>query len=307
MMRHRMEQTRHLLVIGSVALDTVTTPKGHSNEILGGSASYFSISASFFTYVNLVATVGRDFPDSHRKTIESFGVDVRGLEVKNGKTFRWTGSYGDDLNCARTIETQLNVFSEFRPDIPPEYEKSGYVFLANIDPGLQLHIFNKLKSGKFVGCDSMNYWIEHKNPELKKLLKKVSIVFLNDMEAKMLSGETNILKAGKCLISLGPKFAIIKRGEFGSVLFSKDFIFIAPAYLLDNIRDPTGAGDTFAGGFMGFLASQNKINRKNIKCALLYGTTMASFSVQDFSINTFLSLQKKDIEKRFTSFKKIIT
>lgn len=292
-----------ILVIGSVALDTIASPSGYSKEILGGSATYFSISASFFAPVNLVATVGADFPEKHRKTIGCFGVDLKGLEVKEGKTFRWEGSYIKDMNCAETIKTQLNVFAEFKPCLPEGYEKSKYVFLANIDPDLQIFILKKFAGKRFVGCDSMNHWIKNKNSSLKNMIKKTSIIFLNDMEAKMLSGESNIMKAGKYLLSLGPRFAVVKRGEYGAILFSKNFIFMTPAYLLEDVKDPTGAGDTFAGGFMGYLAKIDKINEKNMKNALLWGSVMASFTVQDFSVNRFLKTTKKDIEKRYKDFK----
>ena len=297
---------KSILVIGSVALDTITSPAGHSKEILGGSATYFSISASFFSHVNLVATVGKDFPEKHRKVIESFGIDLSGLEIKEGKTFRWEGSYAQDLNCAQTINTQLNVFAEFKPCLPGGYKKSKYIFLANIDPDLQAFILKKFSGKKFIGCDSMNHWIKNKNKALKKTISKTSIIFLNDMEAKMLSGESNILKAGKYLLSLGPEFAVVKRGEYGAILFSKKFIFMAPAYLLEEVKDPTGAGDTFAGGFMGYLAKIDKINQYTLKNALLWGTTMASFTVEDFSVNRFLKVTKKDINKRYEDLNRVI-
>lgn len=295
-----------IVVIGSVALDTVTIPTGTSREVLGGSATYFSISASFFTRINLVATVGSDFPREYRSLIESFGVDIKGLEIKLGKTFRWEGSYVDDLNCAKTINTQLNVFADFRPKIPEEYKKSQFLFLANIDPDLQLFILKNFKNQQLVGCDSMNYWIQNKAVALKKLMRKVSFVFLNDAEAKLFSGESNIIKAGRFLLSLGPEFAIIKRGEYGAILFTKDTIsFLTPAFLLETVCDPTGAGDAFAGGFMGYLAKVNKINNQAVRKALLYGSVMASFTVEDFSVNRFLNLKRRDIERRFRRFKKL--
>ena len=299
-----MEQ---ILVIGSVALDTIMSPAGYSKEILGGSAVYFSISASFFAPVNLVATVGMDFPEKHKKTIESFGVDLEGLEVKEGKTFRWEGSYVKDLNCAETIDTQLNVFAEFKPCLPKGYEKSKYIFLANIDPDLQIYILKKFSGKRFIGCDSMNHWIENKGASLKNMIKKTSIIFLNDSEAKMLSGESNILKAGKYLLSLGPRFAVVKRGEYGAIIFSKDFTFMAPAYLLEDVKDPTGAGDTFAGGFMGYLAKTDEINEKNMRNALVWGSVMASFTVQDFSVNRFLKITREDINKRYKEFNSLIS
>ena len=295
---------KEILVIGSVALDTIASPSGYSKEILGGSATYFSISASFFAPINLVATVGADFPERHKETIESFGVDLKGLEVKEGKTFRWEGSYVKDMNCAETIETQLNVFADFKPCLPKGYENSKYIFLANIDPDLQIFILKRFAGKRFIGCDSMNHWIKNKNKSLKNMIKKTSIIFLNDLEAKMLSGESNMLKAGKYLLSLGPKFAVVKRGEYGAILFSKNFISMAPAYLLEEVKDPTGAGDTFAGGFMGHLAKTDKINEKNMKNALLWGSVMASFTVEDFSVNKFLRISKKDINKRYGEFKR---
>ncbi|MFH1853782.1 MAG: PfkB family carbohydrate kinase [Candidatus Omnitrophota bacterium] len=298
---------RRILVIGSVALDTITTPTCSSREVLGGSATYFSIGASFFTKVNLVATVGRDFPCKHSSLIRSFGVDIKGLEVKDGRTFRWEGSYIDDMNCAKTIQTQLNVFADFRPKIPEEYKNSEVIFLANIDPDLQLFILKQFKNDRFIGCDSMNYWIQNKGIALKKLMKKASSVFLNDAEARLFSGESNIMKAGKYLLSMGPRFAIIKRGEYGAILFARDeAILAAPAYLLETVRDPTGAGDTFAGGFMGYLAKAKRINDETVRRALFYGTVMASFTVEDLSVNRFLKLKKKDIEVRYKRLRKLM-
>lgn len=299
---------KKILVVGSVALDTITTPSGISKEVLGGSATYFSISASFFSPVNLVATVGEDFPERHRSLIGSFDIDIRGLETKKGKTFRWEGSYLDDLNCAKTIRTQLNVFADFKPCVPKGYKSCKYIFLANIDPELQLFLLKGAGNCRFVGCDSMNHWILDKGPALKRLIKKVSAVFLNDGEAKLLSGESNITKAGKYLLSLGPRFAIIKRGEYGAVLFSKDSgLFLSPAYPLEKVCDPTGAGDTFAGGFMGYLAKADSLDRQTIRKALLYGSTMASFTVEDFSVNKLLKIKKKDIEDRYKRFRGLIT
>jgi len=297
-----------IVVIGSVALDKITTPVRSSGEILGGSATYFSVSASFFTKVNLVATVGQDFPAKHKSLISSFGVDIKGLETKKGKTFRWEGSYADDLNCAKTINTELNVFADFKPEIPEAYKGSKFVFLANIDPDLQLFILKNFSAQATIGCDSMNYWILNKGAALKKLMKKVTFMFLNDAEAKLFSGEDNIIKAGKYLLSLGPKYAIIKRGEYGAILFTKDSIFfLTPAFLLETVVDPTGAGDTFAGGFMGYLARNNKTGGQTVKKALLYGSVMASFTVEGFSIDRFKNVKKKDIEARYNKFRKLTT
>ncbi|MFH1782393.1 MAG: PfkB family carbohydrate kinase [Candidatus Omnitrophota bacterium] len=296
-----------LLVIGSVALDTIRTKEAVKKEILGGSATFFSISASFFTKVNLVATVGKDFPKKNIDLIISFKVDTKGLDIKEGKTFRWEGSYAEDINCARTINTQLNVFQDFMPELPGQYTKNRFIFLANIDPDLQLHLIKNSKDKKIIGCDSMNYWIQNKCSSLKKLMKHVDVMFLNDLEAKEFSGESNILKAGRYILSLGPKFAIIKRGEYGAILFSKDSSVLAiPALLLEKVIDPTGAGDSFAGGFMGYLANKNKFTVDIAKKALLYGTVMASYAVEDFSVDRFLKLKKRDIEKRLGEFKGLI-
>lgn len=293
---------KRILVIGSVAFDTIATPHGAVKGILGGSATYFSISASYFRGVDIVATVGTDFSQRYCNLITSFGVDIKGLETKNGKTFRWEGSYLNDMNSAQTIKTELNVFENFFPHIPEAYRNDKFIFLANIDPDLQMFILRRVRKNAFIGCDSMNHWIKNKCSSLKKLMRKVHIVFLNDTESKMFSGENNILKAGKHILSLGPKFAVIKKGEHGAILFSKDFIFCAPAYLLERVCDPTGAGDTFAGGFMGYLAKQNRLGNNRIREALLYGTIMASFAVEDFGIKRFLTLKKKDMETRYKKF-----
>jgi len=292
-----------ITVIGSVALDTIRTPRQRFKDVLGGSATYFSISASFFTKVNLIATVGKDFPVKYRNIIESFGINTLGLETKEGRTFRWEGSYVDDLNCAKTINTELNVFAQFRPVVPKEYKNSKIVFLANIDPDLQNHILRCFDGRCIVGCDSMNYWIKNKPASLKRLIKKVTFMFLNDSEARLFSGEDNVIKAGKFLLSLGSRFAIIKRGEYGAVLFSDNsIIFLTPAFLLEDVCDPTGAGDAFAGGFLGYLAKKRKIDIQSVRKALLYGSVMASFAIEDFSIRRFLSLKKEDILDRYYNF-----
>ncbi|MFH1478351.1 MAG: PfkB family carbohydrate kinase [Candidatus Omnitrophota bacterium] len=298
----------NIVVIGSMALDTIKSPCGYKKDILGGSATFFSISSSFFTKVGVVATIGADFPKKHLSTIRSFGVDTKGLETKDGLTFRWEGSYVEDMNCAKTINTQLNVFKDFKPTLPKEYKKSKVAFLANIDPDLQLHILKEIPGDSLIGCDSMNFWIQNKHSSLKTLLKKVHIMFLNDMEAKLFSGEENILKAGRYILSLGPRFVIIKRGEYGAILFVKnEAIFSIPALLLENIVDPTGAGDSFAGGFMGYIAKSGSINIDLAKKALLYGTTMASYAVEDFSIDRFLKIGKKDVADRYKKLKKLIS
>jgi sugar/nucleoside kinase (ribokinase family) len=293
-----------ILVIGSVALDTIKTPTGYRKEVLGGSATYFSISASFFNPVNLVAVVGRDFPNRYLKLLKNRGVDLEGLEIQKGKTFRWSGEYGWDFGDPKTLSTCLNVFSKFNPKIPPEYKKSKYLFLANIDPQLQVSVLTQLKP-RLVICDTMNFWIQYKRNHLLKLLKRVDIFLLNESEARMLTYRQSIVKAAKSLIKFGPKIVIIKRGQYGSLLLSDRYIFSMPAFLLESIVDPTGAGDTFAGGVVGYLAQSNKCTQLNLKRAVAYGAVMATFTVEDFSVRRLLSISSIDIKKRFREFQRL--
>ena len=296
-----------ILVVGSVALDTVKTPFGRRNEILGGSATYFSISAGFFEAVNLVAVVGKDFPKEYLGVFRKRGVDLKGLEVKKGKTFRWVGRYGFDFNKAETIKTSLNVFSSFSPRIPYEYKRCKFVFLANIDPQLQQIVLEQIRTPKFVACDTMNYWIEHKRKYLLEVLKQVDMFLLNDSEARQLTQESNLLKAVKEICRLGPRYIVIKKGEHGALLFCKDSFFCVPALLVDSVVDPTGAGDTFAGGLIGYLSRVSVLNRDSFKKAVIYGTIMASFAVEDFSVNKLISIKNRDISKRLREFKKLTT
>ena len=292
-----------VLVVGSVALDSVETPFGTSQETLGGSAVYSSVSASFFAPVSLVAVVGKDFPEEYLKLLKSRGIDLQGLEISAGKSFRWKGRYGYDLNVAFTLSTELNVFEQFHPKIPKSYQPIPYVFLANIDPDLQLSVLKQLSRPKLVALDSMGYWIEKKRRSLQELLPKVDLVLLNDQEARALTGNTNLAMAGKELIRQGPRMVLIKKGEHGVLFFGKDFTFSTPAYLLESIKDPTGAGDTFAGGFLGYLSKQRRIEDTAIRKAIIYGSVMASFAVEDFSLNRLLCLTQKEIQKRFNEFK----
>jgi len=293
-----------ILVVGSIALDSIETPFGKQNEILGGSASYFSLSASFFEKVRVVAVVGDDFSEKYIKFLSRRNIDLKGLQKEKGKTFRWIGKY-DDLNNPTTLDTQLNVFKDFKPIIPYEYRNSDFVFLANIDPVLQLEVLRQVKNPKVVACDTMNYWIEGKPKELKKLIKKVDIVFMNEQEAKQFSNENNLLKAVKRILSFGPSILVIKRGEYGSLLFRKNSLFFAPAYPLEKVIDPTGAGDSFAGGFMGFLAKSNSLGDSVLRKAMVVGTVMASFCVEQFSLNRLLKLKYREIKKRFKELKRI--
>ncbi|MCM8782546.1 MAG: PfkB family carbohydrate kinase [Candidatus Omnitrophica bacterium] len=295
-----------LLVVGSIAIDSIETPFGERRGILGGSATYFSVSASFFTKIKLIAVVGTDFPKKYITLLKSKSVDLEGLEVKKGKTFRWKGNYGYDLNVANTIYTKLNVFKNFCPHIPASYKRVPYLFLANIDPYLQLSVLKKIYTPRFVACDSMNFWIENELKALKRLLKKIDIFIINDSEARLLSKEANLIKAAKYIFSLGPKRIIIKRGDSGAVFLSDNGnLFCASPYLMDEIKDPTGAGDTFAGGFMGYLSKTNDLTESGFRRAVIYGTIMASFCVEDFGPNKLFKLKSQDIERRFSKYKRL--
>lgn len=292
-----------LLVVGSVALDSVKTPFGQVEEALGGSATYFSVAASYFSEVSLVAVVGWDFPDEHLELLRERSVDLEGLQRVEGKSFRWRGEYGYDLNEARTLETQLNVFQSFKPVIPERYRDAQYVFLANIDPDLQRDVLDQVRAPTLVACDTMNFWIEGKPESLKETLKRVDILIINESEVRELAKEANIVKAAKTILSWGPKTLIIKRGEYGALRFSNHEIFSAPGFPLELVYDPTGAGDSFAGGFMGYLANVKELSEVHIRRAIIFGSTMASFNVEDFSLNRLKELTLPEIEKRFRAFK----
>ena len=293
-----------IVVVGSVALDDVTTPFGRNPDAPGGSAMYFSLSASNFTKVKLVAVVGEDFPKKYITLLKKKDVDTKGLEIKKGKTFRWKGSYDWDLDNAKTLATDLNLFKDFKPVLPQEYRKEDILFLANIDPQLQLDVLKQSKA-KIVAADTMNLWIEHKRDTLLEVLKRIDIVILNEYEARELTKESNLLKAAKKIISWGTKKVVIKKGEDGVLFVSKKSFFASPAYLMEDVYDPTGAGDTFAGGFLGYLSNAPKLNDAAIKKALVYGTIMASFTVESYDISSLAKQNTKTIEKRFKLFKKL--
>lgn len=294
-----------ILVVGTVALDTVRTPFGRAKDILGGSATYFAVSASFFSKVKLVAVVGVDFPREFISFLQSRGINTKGLQIKKGKTFRWSGSYTYDLNNPQTLKTELNLLSGFNPSIAADSQNEKFIFLANIDPHIQLKVLRQLKSPKLVVCDTMNYWIEHEKEALKRVVKRSDILILNDAEAREFSGRANLIKAARELLSLGPRLVVIKRGEYGCCLISRAFSFHTPAYLLEEVLDPTGAGDAFAGGFLGYLASCPEIRESSFKKAIGYGTIMASYVIEDFSLNRLRKLNKKDIETRFRHFQRL--
>lgn len=294
-----------VLVVGSVAFDSVKTPFGEVKDALGGSGTYFSVSASYFADVCLVAVVGEDFPDEHLNMLKGHKIDIAGVEKRPGKTFRWKGYYEFDLNTAHTLDTQLNVFADFKPNLPENYRDCEYVFLANIDPELQALVLDQVKKPKLVACDTMNFWIEGKLDALKKTLERVDMLIINDGEARELANEPNIVKAARKIIDIGPKTLIIKRGEYGALMVDKDSIFSAPAYPLEFVFDPTGAGDTFAGGLMGHLSSNGTANDGVLRQGIIYGSTMASFNVEDFSLNRLRTLSRDEIDTRFRFFKKL--
>jgi len=303
--RYFKEVLMGILVVGSVAFDSVETPFGKADNVLGGSATYFSTAASYFSEVSLVAVVGEDFPQEHIDFLKDKGVDVNGLQKMPGKTFRWQGRYDYDLNEAHTLATHLNVFERFQPKIQETYRKSPYVFLANIDPDIQWSVLDQVEKPKFIACDTMNFWIESKPAALKKLLSRVNLFVLNEGEAREFAGEPNLVRAAKQILSYGPKTVIIKRGEYGALMFNGNSIFSAPAYPLESIFDPTGAGDSFAGGLMGYLANTNDTGESNIRQAIIFGSVMASFNVEDFSLNRMRTLTLKEINKRYKEFKQL--
>lgn len=293
-----------LLVVGSVALDSVATPFGKVADALGGSATYFSYAASFFTTVRLVATVGADFPETHVRLLAERGVDVAGLQTTpGGRTFRWVGEYGYDLNEARTLDTQLNVLASFRPDLPAALRQVPYLFLANIDPELQLDVLRQMSlRPRLVALDTMNFWITSKRAALLRVLREVDVITINDAEARQLAGEPNLVRAARAIAALGPQVVVVKRGEYGALMLASDTFFVAPAYPLESVFDPTGAGDTFAGGFMGYLASRGVTDRASMRRAIVHGSVMASFTVEDFSLNRLGRLTPAEIEARVAAF-----
>lgn len=292
-----------LLVVGSVAFDNIQTPYGQAKDITGGSASYFSVTASYFTPVNVVAVVGEDFGDAEMQIFRGRRIDTQGLERAKGKTFRWRGEYTGDMNEAHTLETQLNVFQSFAPKIPAPYLASEYVFLGNIDPVLQLHVRRQLPSARLVACDTMNYWITGKPDDLKKTLAAVDVLVINEGEARQLTGSESLRKAAAAIQQLGPGTLVVKRGEHGAVLFRGQSIFFAPAFPLEQVHDPTGAGDSFAGGFMGHLARAGDCSEPHLRRALVYGSVMASFAVEEFGLSRLLRVEPEEIETRFKEFK----
>ena len=301
-----------ILAVGSVAFDNITTPSGRADNVLGGSATYFSLSASYFTGVRVVAVVGEDFTAEHEEVLKKRGVDTRGIEHAKGKTFRWGGQYLENLNEARTDFTELNVFEKFQPRIPEAYRDSEFLFLGNIHPSLQAMVRRELSKAKLTGGDTMNFWIQGANQELRETLRLVNILLINDGEAKMLASESSLPRAARKVLAMGPQALVIKHGEYGATIFFSEGAFgigshpfRAPALPIEEVKDPTGAGDSFAGGFMGYIASQEQVNREVIKRALFYGGVMGSFAVERFGTERLQSLTREEIDARFQMFREL--
>jgi len=297
-----------ILVVGSVALDSVRTPFKEVKNVLGGSASYFAYAASYFGEVRLVAAVGQDFPQRYMDLFDKKRIDITGLKKKEGKTFRWSGVYKKDINQRDTLSVDLGVLGDFYPELSDKHRKSDYVFLANIDPELQLHVLNQIEDPKLVVCDTMDLWIENKKSELLEVFKRVDIVLLNDIEARQLTKKTNLEKAADKILKLGARYVVIKKGEHGVMFFSKDTCFSLPAYPVKNVIDSTGAGDSFGGGFLGYISKMDHEDFRDnaIRNALIYGTMIASFTVEDFSLNRLITLKEHEIKKRVEEFRKIL-
>ena len=296
-----------VLVVGSVALDSVETPFGKADHVLGGSGTYFSASASHLAPVQLVGVIGNDFPiEDLKKAFAKRPIDLSGLEQQDGASFRWRGRYRHDLNMAETLETHLGVFSNFRPKIPDQFRSAPFVFLGNIDPRLQLDVLTQVSKPKLVACDTMNFWIESRRPDLMRLLEQVDLITLNDAEARQLTEEFNLVKAARWIMARGPKYVVIKKGEHGAFMFTQDNIFFAPAYPLESVFDPTGAGDSFAGGFIGYLARTGDLSEANLRRAVVYGSAMGSFVVEKFSLQRLLEITPQDIQRRVADFHRLV-
>ena len=295
-----------VIVFGSLALDSVETPFGKRKNILGGSATHAALSASYFTTPVIISAVGEDFPDKHTQFLKKNKINLKNVEIKKGKTFTWQARYGDNPNEREVLSTRVNVLADYSPSLLPEHRKIKYVFLANNPPASQILLLNQLTSTELVVWDTMTYWIDRFPKEILKILPRVDIALFNDSEARHFSGETNLIKAGKKILSKGvKKGVVIKKGEHGAFLFTRSFVLHLPAYPLEEVKDPTGAGDSFAGGMIGFLAKTGKVTDENLKKGMAYGTIMASLTVEEFGTDRFKKVTKKDIEKRYHQLKKI--
>jgi sugar/nucleoside kinase (ribokinase family) len=293
-----------ILVVGTVAFDNIKTPFGTAERCLGGSATYFSVAASFFTSVDLIAVIGDDFTDKDVAVFKGRNINLDGLErVAGAKTFFWSGEYGFDLNVAKTRDTQLNVFADFSPRLTESQKNADVLFLANIHPELQMDVLSQAKRPRLVALDTMNLWIDTKRAELEKAFSRVDLVIINEAEVRQFTRETNLVKGARMILALGPKTIVIKRGEYGVVMATRDAIFAAPAYPLENVFDPTGAGDTFAGGFLGYLASQKEIGDRQLRRASILGSVLASFTVEKFSLDRLREVTLSEIQERYRAFR----
>jgi sugar/nucleoside kinase (ribokinase family) len=305
-----------ILVVGSVALDSIQTPFGKAEDALGGAATYFSTAARLYDAVNLVGVVGTDFPQVHIDYFKQLGVNIDGLQVADGKTFRWKARYDYDMNAAETLDTQLNVFADFHPQLPETYKDSEYVFLANIDPVLQLHVLSQMRKPRLTVLDTMNYWIAYRKDALSQAISAVDIVLLNEAETRQYANTFSLIRAARKILSQGPKALVVKKGEYGAVMFANGAavtrsFFVAPAYPLEKIKDPTGAGDSFAGGFIGYLANAGRssqqgrtaVTKDDIKRAIIHGSVVASFTVEDFSVDRLKRVTMDDVMARYREFK----
>jgi sugar/nucleoside kinase (ribokinase family) len=296
-----------LVIVGSVAFDTIRTPWGDRERIVGGSGTYCSLAASYFTRPRIVAVVGRDFPRKTLALLRSRGVDLAGLKVKAGKTFHWEGKYGEDPNRRTTLRTELNVFADFRPRVPEAYRGSRIVYLANLNPEHHEFVLGQFRKPAVVAMDTIRLWIDTKRDVLLKELGRVDIFFANDEEARLISGELNLIGAGKALVRLGPSLVVLKKGEHGALVFGRDFVFGVLAHPCEHVVDPTGAGDSFAGGFLGYLDRAGGLGARDVRRAAVYGSVLASFAIEDFGIGRFLALDRALVEARFRQFRKLTT
>jgi sugar/nucleoside kinase (ribokinase family) len=291
-----------ILVVGTVAFDSIETPFGSAERILGGSASYFALGASFFAPVRIVGVIGQDFPQEYLDLFTQRNIDLEGVKKESGDTFHWRGRYHEDINVRDTLELHLNVLAGFVPDLPERYRAAEYVFLGNIDPLMQLEVLNQIRRMRLVVCDTMDHWIRENPDGLRQVLKRIEMLVINDSEARLLSGQSNIVRAAREILKMGPKVVLIKRGEYGVLQFSDSSIFATPAYPLEEVFDPTGAGDSFAGGFLGQLARSGELTQQGIRRAIVYGSVVASFTVEDFGVKRLTSVTLRDIEERYKSF-----
>lgn len=295
------------VIVGSVAFDTIRTPWGSRERIVGGSGTYGSLAASYFTRPRIVGVVGRDFPRKTLALLKSRGVDLEGLRIKAGKTFHWEGKYEDDPNRRTTVRTELNVFADFRPEVPAHYKGSRIVYLANLNPEHHGFVIDQFRKPVLLAMDTIRLWIDTKREALLKELGRVDIFFANDEEARLISGKTNLISAGKALLALGPSLVLLKKGEHGALVFGRDFVFGLPAHPCEHVVDPTGAGDSFAGGFLGYLDKTGSLAAKEVRRAAVYGSVLASFAIEDFGIGRFLTLDRALVEARFKQFRKLTT